>query len=230
MEGGCLRAQPPESPNPFCSLLLRNMALPACPSRNLWSAQSAGFLSGESSARCIPLSPLPIYSGSGCVKPCCLPTHRHFSNDSGCFSAALPVPRHAPLSAALCPARSGQVAFTPPAHHAIVTGHSVTPFVCALRPAPPVARTRRFNCLAEATPSLRFSGQRRLGPGSAWSYLEHSHQSAAFEAPANNAGTGYHSGSHTPCAVIPVLHYSSHVGWTSMRPDLPGMSEAPASA
>jgi len=53
-----------------------------------------------------------------------------------------------------------------------------------------------------------------MGPGSAWSYLGHSRQSAAFEAPADAAGTGYHSGSHTPCAVILVLHHSSHVGWT----------------
>ena len=53
-----------------------------------------------------------------------------------------------------------------------------------------------------------------MGPGSAWSYLGHSHQSAAFEAPADAAGTGYHSGSHTSCAVILVLHHSSHVGWT----------------
>ena len=53
-----------------------------------------------------------------------------------------------------------------------------------------------------------------MGPGYAWSYLGHSHQSAAFEAPADAAGTGYHSGSHTPCAVILVLHHSSHVGWT----------------
>jgi len=53
-----------------------------------------------------------------------------------------------------------------------------------------------------------------MGPGFAWSYSGHSHQGAAFEAPADFAGTGYHSGSHTPCAVILVLHHSSHVGWT----------------
>jgi len=29
-----------------------------------------------------------------------------------------------------------------------------------------------------------------------------------------SAGTGNHSGSHTPCTVIPVLHENSHVGWT----------------
>jgi hypothetical protein len=177
------------------------------------------FLAGrKQSARCIPALPLPIYNGSGCLNPLRSPTHNYFSNAWAAFSIALPVPGHAWLNAILRPARSGQVAFTPPAHHAFVTGHSVTPFVCALRPAPPVARTRRFNCLAEATPSLRFSCQRRLGPGCAWSYLEHSHQSAAFKAPANNAGTGYHSGSHTSCAVILVLHHSSHVGWT--RPSM----------
>src|ERR1039457_4347582 len=65
------------------------------------------------------------------------------------FSPALPVPRHAWLNPVLCLARSGQVAFTPPAHHAIVTGSSVTPFVCALRPGPPVTRTRPLNCLAQ---------------------------------------------------------------------------------
>ena len=43
------------------------------------------------------------------------------------------------------------------------------------------------------------------------------------------AGTGYHSGSHTPCAVSLTLHYSSHVGGTR-GPDRPGMSKAPAPA
>src|SRR5277367_392881 len=43
-------------------------------------------------------------------------------------------------------------------------------------------------------------------------------------------GTGYHSGRHTPCAVIPVHHNITHVGRTTMRPSLPGMSEAPAPA
>ena len=126
----------------------------------------------------------------------------------------MPVPRHAWLVASLGPTRSGQVAYTPPAHHVVVTGSPVTPFVCALRPAPPVARTRRSNCLAGTTPKPRRSRRWRLGPGWAWSYLGHSHQSAAFETPADLAGTGYHSGSHTPCAVILVLHHSSHVGWT----------------
>jgi hypothetical protein len=40
-----------------------------------------------------------------------------------------------------------------------------------LRPAPPVTRTRPLDCLAQVTSSLR------------WSYLEHSHQSAAFQTP-----------------------------------------------
>ena len=63
----------------------------------------------------------------------------------------------------------------------------VTSFVCALCPAPPVARTRRFNCLAEATPRHRLSRRRRWGPGSAWSYSKHSHPSAAFESPADTS-------------------------------------------
>jgi hypothetical protein len=43
-----------------------------------------------------------------------------------------------------------------------------------LCPAPPVARTRRFNCLAEATPHLRRSRQRQwvqAWPGPTWSTL-----------------------------------------------------------
>lgn len=46
------------------------------------------------------------------------------------------------------------------------------------------------------------------------SYLEHSHRSAAFESSADNADTGYHSGSHTPCTVSLTLACSSHVGRT----------------
>jgi len=67
------------------------------------------------------------------------------------------------------------------------------------------------------------------GPGSAWSYWRHSHQSAAFEAPADSqAGTGYHSGRHTPCAVSLTLRRRRHVGRTPGRPDRSGMCEAPA--
>ena len=55
-----------------------------------------------------------------------------------------------------------------------------------MRPAPPVARTRLFNCLAEETPRLRFSGRRPLGAGFACSYSGHSHQSAAFQAPVDS--------------------------------------------
>ena len=43
-----------------------------------------------------------------------------------------------------------------------------------LRPAPPVARTRRLYCLAQVAVSLR------------WSYLGHSRQSAAFQSPADS--------------------------------------------
>lgn len=75
-------------------------------------------------------------------------------------------------------------------------------------PAPPVARTRRLNCLAQDASSLR------------WSYWRHSHQSAAFESPADKAGTGHHSGSHTPCTVSLTLRCNSHVGRTfSSEPD-----------
>ena len=68
----------------------------------------------------------------------------------------------------------------PRRRHVIETGNSVASFVCALCPAPPVARTRRFNCLAEATPLAphRFDG--RVGAGSACSYWKHSHRSAVF--------------------------------------------------
>jgi hypothetical protein len=137
------------------------------------------------------------------------------------FSRALPAPRPVRLNAVLWPASSGHVAFTPPAHHAFITGISVTPFVYAISPG----TTRNAHtppglpCPGCAPPSPRLLGT------TARSYLGHSHQSAAFETPADDAGTGYHSGSHTSCAVIPVLHYSSHVGWTSVRPDLPGMSD-----
>lgn len=48
----------------------------------------------------------------------------------------------------------------------------------------------------------------------ACSYLEHSRQNAAFKAPADSTGTGYHSGGHIPCTVSLTLHGSSHVGRT----------------
>ena len=50
-----------------------------------------------------------------------------------------------------------------------------SPLSCVLlRPAPPVARTRLLNCLAQAAASLR------------WSYSGHSHQSAAFQTPVDS--------------------------------------------
>lgn len=42
------------------------------------------------------------------------------------------------------------------------------------------------------------------------------------------AGTGHHSGRHTPCAVSLILRCSSHVGRTTSRPGRPGIAEAPA--
>ena len=99
-----------------------------------------------------------------------------------------PVPRSAPSNTALFRRGSGQVDVTPPAHHIIVTGSFRHPSrACNCARHPPSARTRRSNCLAGTTPFPRFSGRRRLGPGFAWSYLEHSHQTAAFQSPADSS-------------------------------------------
>ena len=107
--------------------------------------------------------------------------------------------------------------------------HPVASFVCAGARHHPLARTRRSHCLAGTTPRPRPLEPRDWGPGSAWSYWRHSHQSAAFEAPADSqAGTGYHSGRHTPCAVSLTLRRRRHVGRTPGRPDRSGMCEAPA--
>jgi len=108
--------------------------------------------------------------------------------------------------------------------------HPVTPFVCANAPGTTRKRalvistasgndTQSFDLKAEETESrLRLVLIRAL-----------SSEFLAFESPANNAGTGHHSGRQTPCAVIPVLHSSSHVGWI-FDPCSPGMSKAPAEA
>jgi len=50
--------------------------------------------------------------------------------------------------------------------------------------------------------------------------LRHSHQSAAFESPADWAGTGNHPGSRTPCAVSHELYCSSHFGRATFGPQL----------
>ena len=202
------------------------MAPPACPSRNLWSARSAGFSPVHGGARCIPALPLPIYSGSGCVNPLRSPTHRHFSNVSSCLQHGVTCPQapSAERKSLSGKKRAGGIHSTCPPRHCNRSFRH--PFrVCI---APGTTRSAHtpsgLPCPGCVRPSPRLLG------AAARSYLGHSHQSAAFEAPADNAGTGYHSGSRTPCAVIRVLHYSSHVGWTFMRPDLTGMSEAPAPA
>ena len=66
--------------------------------------------------------------------------------------------------------------------------------------------------LLKRHPIQRHCGLKILGQGLALSYWEHSHQSKVFQAPADLAGTGYHSGNLRPCAVSLTLRYSSHVG------------------
>lgn len=81
---------------------------------------------------------------------------------------------------------AGRWSLNPPAHHIVVTDLSRHPFrVCCCARHHPLTRTRHSNCLAGVTPCLRLESRRRLGPGPAWSYLGHSHQSAAIEAPAD---------------------------------------------
>ena len=179
------RAQPPESPNPFvparvgcvrdspriASAVAGTQTLNGTGGVLVFDFQVAcrargGRLSfGAASARCA------VFQHCRCPSIAVAAAQILFAHPltgippmfQAAFSTVLPVPRHLRLNANLCPARSGQVAFTPPAHHAIVTGHSVTPFVYALRPAPPVARTRHLDCLAQVAFGLRpdCSGLRR---------------------------------------------------------------------
>jgi len=113
----------------------------------------------------------------------------------------------------------GRWRLNPPAHDFIETGSSRRLFrVCWCARHHPLARTRPLDCLAQVASSLR------------WSYWRHSHQSAAFEAPANDAGTGYHSGRPTPCAVSLTLRDRSHVGRTlASEPARPARGSRPGS-
>jgi len=116
----------------------------------------------------------------------------------------------------------GRWRLNPPAHDFIETGSPVTSFVCASAclsadrcPAPPVARTRRFDCLAEATPPCWLcaagTGVQALpGPnrGTLIRVRLFKHRLTT--------GTGYHSGRHTPCTVSTTLRNNSHVGRTHL--------------
>src|ERR1039458_7156108 len=105
---------------------------------------------------------------------------------------------------------------TPPAHDRIEMGSfPVISFVCAFVPGTP-----RWHAPAASTALLKrhpaFGLRRRqLGPGFAWSYWRHSHQSGLLNHRVTNPAPDYHSGRHTPCPVIQTLHYSSHVGRTT---------------
>ena len=87
---------------------------------------------------------------------------------------------------ALSPARGGQVELLPPTRHPIGSVNPVTPFVCAFVPG-----TTRKHAPAASTALLKRHlwpaalPPKTWGPGLAWSYWEHSHQSAAFETPAD---------------------------------------------
>ena len=124
----------------------------------------------------------------------------------------------------------GRWSLNPPAHHFLEMGSSRRLFrVCNCARHHPLARTRRCNCLAATTPSLRLFAEGnwvQAPPAPTGSTLirvrRFNHRLTS--------GTGYHSGRPTPCAVIPVLHHSSHVSWTPVRPRSSGMSEAPAPA
>ena len=65
----------------------------------------------------------------------------------------------------------------------------------------------------------------RASPGPTWSTLIRVRRLNHRLTP---AGTGHHSGRHTPCAVSLILYCSSHVGRTTSRPGRPGIAEAPA--
>ena len=181
-------AQPPESRNLVAACQSLNTAPPACPPQNLWSARCAGSSAGHGGARaafqrCCCLS----YGSSGCENPLRSPTHTCFSNKLAAFRRAVPVPRPAPRNVVLCRSSSGQVEFgstRPPRRCDRSSRH---PFrVCSCARHHPLTRTRPFNCLAEETPCPRRSSRRLWGAGFAWSYLGHSHQSAAFQTPADS--------------------------------------------
>ena len=89
-----------------------------------------------------------------------------------------------------------------PARCVVETGKSRHLFQSVFRPAPPVSRQTR--------PALPCTER----VGTIPTPTPHSDESAAFKAPADKAGTGYHSGSHTPCAVICVL-FEQQSRWRS---------------
>lgn len=126
-------------------------------------------------ARCIPVLPLPINGSSGCVNPLASPSHDCLQQigclpESGCLS---PSPlRGTQFSVGPAAGRWRLDSTCPPRRCDRLIP---SPLSCVhLRPVPPVARTRRLDCLAQVAASLR------------WPYLGHSRQSAAFQTPADS--------------------------------------------
>ena len=134
-----------------------------------------------------------------------------------------PVPRRASVKRLL---RSRQWAGGVRIHRPTTSLRRVhpSPLSCVhLCPAPPVhpeqrakraverlARTRRFDCLAEATfrlrPARRAELRRDPNRGTLIRVRLFKHRLTT--------GTGYHSGRHTPCTVSAILRSNSHVGRT----------------
>lgn len=217
-------AQPPESPNPLAASVGCKSALPSTVSEPRVRAFARVPRGARRRARCIPALPLPINSGSGLAETNAI-------NGSECLHPpGCPSPDTERVNAA---SNDGRVeSDAPPARDFIETGYSRHSFrVCTRARHHPLARTRRSNCLAGTTPRPRRTSanaarvQALPGPtGSTLVRVRLLNHRRTF------AGTGHHSGRHTPCAVSLILRCSSHVGRTSSRPGRPGMPEAPASA
>ncbi len=178
-------------------------------------ARRADRRSRTDRARCIP--PLQLHNHRGCawLKTARLRLPWRTSLQFAALKRSLPVPRQPWFErSSPSPKWAGGIRI----HRPMTSLRRVNPvasFVCACMPG----TTRKHapapsTALPKSHPCPPRNTRNRKGPGSARSYWRHSHQSMAFESPADKAGTGHHSGSHTPCTVSLTLHHSSHVGRT----------------
>ena len=128
-----------------------------------------------------------FHSGSAFANPlrsCCSETL--FPIVDPAHSVARTSPCRETCAPSPVPSRGGQVELLPPTRHPIGSVNPVTPFVCAFVPG-----TTRKHAPAASTALLKRHPwpaalpPKTWGPGLAWSYWEHSHQSAAFETPAD---------------------------------------------
>jgi len=168
----------PESQNPLAASAGCKSAPPAPISEPRVRAFARVPRGARRRARCIPALPLLTYSGSGFAETNAI-LGSSCLHPPGCPSPDTELVNADP--------NDGRVeSNAPPARDFIETGSPVTPFVCALVPG----TTRRHahavpTALLERHPVPGDHVARGQGPGDAWSYWEHSRQSAAFQSPAD---------------------------------------------